>query len=590
MAQISDLVAATSVSDADELLVRQGGEDKRVSKTNLVSGIAHENLSGTQSGRGHAGIHPRVTTVAGIASGVFSIGDNVVISDRFNHTAVISAASTANGYNIFDAGAGKSAIVDRLSIIETNEPVTFFVDPTLGTDAWGYGLSSGSGAYKTIQFAYDTLPQYITHQQTIQLADGTYSENYLPATQSVALPRPAILFARGKFIAARTQKNGNEMEGGVVIKGNATTPSNVVVQPTNTYSYGIYNAQGQIALQNFVIRPHASSTLINNLLIAHRMDSRIHSLNVSLDGVSKSITDRAMLTESGGEIEFTTTFSEVYVKNANILVSTLTAGDRITISGNYKLDAANTGVIALSNTYIKFAASGISGQTFTNCSTACISAQFGGYVTIRGNNDSNHTLIDGAVIVDAGSVVDLVWTDVTGNITNTLGTVKLDNSDYQKQFVNRGGDVWLRSSDSFISPATKNTDVIPLSLTSNTRLHKEGTNNILGSGDGPESFNPLTLSYTANSQVLSITDGVDAYRVFGNGANRTGCSISATDVADGRTIRIDGDSWGVQFVSGAAMDLAASFYVGNGTGQYTGAVLTMRAGKWRVNSIGQVRP
>lgn len=467
---------------------------------------------------------------------------------------------------------------------------TWYVDPVLGADVPGKGGAPGVDAFKTIQYAYDQLPQLIIFQQTIQLADGVYSTNYLPPTQSVDLPRPAILFGRGKFIASRTQKSGNDLEGGVVIKGNPITPSNVVIEPNDTYTYGIYNGQGQLAVQDLVIKTATAATSVNNLLTAHRSGARVHAVNVSLDGSGKNVTELGILCESGGEIEFTTTSAQVEVKNCGILALTLTAGDVCTISGNYKLSDCNIGLQATSNSEIKLAASGIAGQTISNCTTAALLATFGGYINIRGKDNSDHTLITSKVSAEAGGIVRFVWVDTDAPMEIVNSQLKLNNSDFQQQLTMRGGDLFLDGVDSFIAPNAANDNNLPISLTYGSRIYKEGANNIIGASGLPESYNPVTLTYTGDSQVQPIPESSNVYQINGNGANRLTCQIDSTNIAEGRTIFVDGDTWGVEFTSGTHMDIPVGFTVGNGTGHYSGAVFTMRNGKWRVNALGQVRP
>lgn len=60
MTQISDLVVATSAGDGDELILRQGGEDKRVAKSVLVAGIAHNSLSNVNVVGVHDAIYSRL--------------------------------------------------------------------------------------------------------------------------------------------------------------------------------------------------------------------------------------------------------------------------------------------------------------------------------------------------------------------------------------------------------------------------------------------------------------------------------------------------------------------------------------------------
>lgn len=503
---------------------------------------------------------------------------------------VLASTVTIDNINYFACtGVPTLAIFRRNSILITEKAVTYFVNEALGTDDLLHGFGTGSNAFKTIQFAYDQIPPIIEilHQQTLQLDDGIFSTSYLPTG---SYPRDAILFASSKFISARTQKNGNDLIGGIVIKGNSTTPSNVVIAPNDTYSYGIYNAQGQIGLQDFHIVTAAGSTNVNNLLTSHRMDSYVHSLNVTCDGRDKTITSRGILTESGGQLEFTTTLTQTDIKNCAILASTLTAGDTLTMSGQLTLDTADTGILAFNNSNVKFVASGLVGQEIKNCSLNSISVQSGAIVEFRGADASNHILVSNPVTVDLGGILDLIFTDTAEVVNAELGKIRYNNSNYQRQVSCKAGSIWLINSNSYISPAVTNTDTLPLVLQFGAKEYKEGINNIVGSGGSTETTNPLTLTFNGDSTTVAVTNGIDEYRVNGNGANRLNCQISSDGIKVGRKIYVYGDTWGVEFNDGAHMEVGGTnFTLGSGTGHYTGSTFVMSlSGKWIPVGLGRV--
>lgn len=402
--------------------------------------------------------------------------------------------------------------------------VTMYVDPILGVDSILKGNAAGTSAFKTIQYAVDSMPTVISNK-VIQLADGTHKENYLAFGDMI---RPSILFNKGKFIAARTQKNGNDLIGGLIIKGNASNPASVIIEPGDNYSYGIYNAQGQLGLQDFHIVTALGSTSINNLLTSHRMDSYVHAVNITCDGRDKAVTSRGIVTESGGQLEFTTTSIQTDIKNCAILVNTNTAGDNIVISGQYTLDTADVGAQVVSNSLVKFVASGLTGQEIKNCSSNAIYVADGGFISFRGNNDSNHMTIDGDVTVINNASMECIWADITGLTSLTQSTLTLNNSDYQDQITVNGGDVFFTNSDSFISPATANTSEKPVLLKDGADTYEEGVNNFVGStGLSLFSRDTFEQSVSANGEEINIPDELNSVVRVNTGANRTGCTLKA---------------------------------------------------------------
>lgn len=439
--------------------------------------------------------------------------------------AVLSTSVTVNPLNIRQCiGAPTLALVQR-PLTETYTPLIWYVDPLVGSDVYGQGVTAGSGAFKTIQFAYDSLPVSVIHQQTLQLADGTYNSNYLASGDMI---RPSVLFAKSKFISARTQKKGNDLIGGIIIKGNATTPANVIIEPNDTYSYGIYNAQGQLGLQDFHIVTALGSTNINFLLTSHRMDSYVHTVNVTCDGRDKAVTSRGILTESGGQIEFTTTTTQTDIKNCSLLVSTITSGDNITISGQYTLDTADVGAQAEANSVIKFVASGLTGQEIKNCSSKAVYVADNGFISFRGNSDGSHMLIDGDVDIINGAAMECIWADITGVTTLIQSTLTLNNSDYQNQITSNGSDIFFTNSDSFISPATANTNAIPVLLKDGSDIHEEGTNNFNGStGQSLSARDVFEQSVSVDGETISIPEELNAMVRLNAGVDRASCVLPA---------------------------------------------------------------
>lgn len=69
----------------------------------------HSKLVNRNAVGGHDAIYRRETTVSEIATGVFSVGDKLTVTDRGNAPFDIVSGGTADGYGVLNAGAGKTA-------------------------------------------------------------------------------------------------------------------------------------------------------------------------------------------------------------------------------------------------------------------------------------------------------------------------------------------------------------------------------------------------------------------------------------------------------------------------------------------------
>jgi len=72
---------------------------------------------------------------------------------------VLASSVTTNTRNIIQCTGVPTLAIKIRVFIEVIEELEWFVDQTLGTDAFGKGVTTGTGAYKTIQFAIDNLPE-----------------------------------------------------------------------------------------------------------------------------------------------------------------------------------------------------------------------------------------------------------------------------------------------------------------------------------------------------------------------------------------------------------------------------------------------
>lgn len=478
------------------------------------------------------------------------------------------------------------AFLRRVTLGDTDK--TIYVNATTGNDASGNG--SLSAPFKTLQKAYDSIPFLVVERAvfTIQLADGIYDENYLSGAE---MPRPAILFTSGKWLRSRTDRSGGGLTGAVVIKGNPTNPENVVLQTTSEYGFGVYNGQGQLAIENLHIKGGAGHSS-GAMLVSHRNDSYIHTNNVTLDGVDKTRTSYGAYAESGGQLEIT---GSCDVKNNSIGIGCLTASDTISLSDDVNIHSNNTGVLAkhggcvlLTNT--NGAKRGI--KLYSN-SAYDIDAYNGANIETRGKDGTYKTDVTksvecgGKVRIGDGSTVSSIWTRFIGVVEN-FGHMYFNNCAHQARIEN-SGKIRLTATDSFISPNTTNDDTLCIFNRFGGEVEHDNTSNV-GAGDS-YGENIISTVNGANNVTLNIFANSKACFVNGNGANRTGwiMPLVFTDtglpIPRGFIMSVWGSSWGVEITG----NVDGSVTIGNGTGQKGGAQFIFDGTTWRILGIGVTR-
>jgi hypothetical protein len=510
---------------------------------------------------------------------------NLSTTNSTTDTSAITHSEDSTTYNL----ATYLQELDESTI--TQEPATWYVDPT-GSDTTGDG--SVGNPFATLQKAWDNLPDIIAHQQTIQLADGTYSDSSIPSGDQ---PRPAVLWGKGKVTTFRSWIASGEVNAAIVIKGNDTTPSNVKIQTGSDYNYGVYINKGNIGLQSLQIESNGADSS-TALLVAHRTDTYIHTYNVIIDG--KSVTTSGMNAESSGQIEFGAgDYGEI--KNCTVGAQTLTSGDNIVISsqGTNVINNCGTGVTAVNNSYIGlFSAQDLAGKVEiidSTCTTA-INATFNSMIQVRGQDfGTDMAQIAAPVLIESGAHVEFIFAESKSTVSVKNASVKYNASNYQDVILAYNSKVHLETSNSYISPATANDNARPIQLLGDSTVFQEGTNNINGSGGltVPTVF-PSALTATANSQVLTpVQHRYTAVRVSSSaGGPWTGCEIDSTDVPEGKVMSVtfnNDNTNNIELIgTGTHMLFTDNITLGKTSGHYTGATFQMVDGKWRLTGLGQL--
>lgn len=82
-------------------------------------------------------------------------------------------------------------------ILELNSGGDIYVDPINGKPFPFHDGRSKEKAFRTLQEAWDSLPDTIHSRVTIHLLDGVHYVGPLKGSVGYDLPKPAILFKRG---------------------------------------------------------------------------------------------------------------------------------------------------------------------------------------------------------------------------------------------------------------------------------------------------------------------------------------------------------------------------------------------------------
>lgn len=524
-------------------------------------------------------------------------------------------------------------------------PVSVYVSPTGDND--NHGLSAAY-PFRHIQRAFDSLPRNVAHRQDIVLADGTHTGNYLPAATSTEMPRPAVLFARGRNIAARTQNNAGVMDGGIVISSASGDPSACIIETDATYTYGIYHAEGQIAIQGIGIRAGATA---DALLASHRM-SYTHAYDVQLYDNGNTV-DNMLYAESGGNVEFTGTDSWIDggTTAINIINGTVNLSGNVQVRNNTTAVAGKMGNLIISDSASIQVTGDTDGSTGTITNvTGDVLPRIGDWVTVSTgfpsatdeykvtavtattitvdeNSTSAQTGATVAVtsecwmrdstngisgedmdITIRGRSTDRALLDVkVGGINNRLsctfadfdtaatfdpvnGLTALNACTFQNQLAPEGGALHLTGTDSYGRQNVANNSTQPILLRGGAQLYRSGTCNIVGASSGRVTYPSETVVVAAHSTTIQPSRDINAYRLQGGGStNRTGCTLGADNASEGQVIWVEGSTWGVQLVSSATCDLTRSIWIGNGTSYRSGAAFMFLSGKWRLVGLGQPR-
>lgn len=456
---------------------------------------------------------------------------------------------------------------------ETSGTITFYVNPT-GSDTANNGLTT-STPFKTLQYAYDYLPTIINHDCTIQLADGTHNQNYRAAGDLV---RAALLYAAGKYNTARTERESNRLKGSILIKGNTSDKTAVILEKITGYDTAIiYNTQFQLAVDSMTLKGKAGESLAN-MIMSHRGSSYVHCNDLVLDGISVSDTTGGVSCESGGNLELTGNSSVANCANGARVQN---EGDNMNISADTVMTNCTRGALAQLGT-IGWEVTGTVTDIFPSGVTEAFLCEKGGHLNLRGLGGSPNRMKITPTVTITGQTMDATFVDFENVLVLEGAFAHFDNCGWQSELQVKGGHIHIRSSESYTTGNTQSSSTKPLQIFEGGSFSEEGTV-VLKDSTGATYYPHLSSVVSAsNGVIVSVEAFTRTVQIDGSGANRTGWILQTANAYYGQKIQIIGNTWGADFPDNASQQIAAggTLSIGNDTGRYLGATFVFNGTKW----------
>lgn len=462
-----------------------------------------------------------------------------------------------------------------------------------GNDLTGTGTVGSP--FKSIQRAYDSLPRILVNQATIWLVSGTlvdpaiFNENYLEGTaDKVLLPRPAVLFCRGRALLSRSDQYGPLLTGPIVIKPTGAKGT-AIIETTADLTYGVYVEACQVAMQNVIVRAGAPAT---GLAISHRGGAYLHTYDCDYLKNGHAV-GYCVAAESGGYAEITGTESVIDGTGdaANSLVSVF-AGSTIDLAVGPKLRNAPIGASVSEGGTLLMQANG---SNATIIESTCTVGLTGSLATIAliGVDESpggapgtaiRRVIIDAPISLE-NCALRATYSWLKGLITTKGGSAFLDASAWQRQWTYYNTAIHLRGSKSYVTPAIASTDSQPWRCIAGLPPTLEGmaAGDIAGNAGGVPQFAFGALTFNGAGSAGLVDQTSDLFTVDGNGADRINCYLIGTNAWQNRRVTLVGIGFGVQFVDGADMEIpSGGVWVGNGQGHRRTAEFVFHNGKWHL--------
>lgn len=437
---------------------------------------------------------------------------------------------------------------------ETTGNFTTYVSTT-GDDTDNHGLSA-TYPFSTIQRAVDSLPRNVLHFLTIQLADGTYTD-----TVETISGGNVSSYTTDMITVNAVFSNITVHEGAMILlKGNATTPSNVVIDGEGTVDKGIFIFEcKRVNIQGIKVVDHVFSGIeykrysegqLTDILIDNQAQFGIYAYQYSFMELQSDVTVQNCA-DSGvsyyfsiGSLSGVTIDACVYGlyvhHDSNVVVSTGTISD-CTTSGihNNRSNVQTTGVTFSGNAIDHDVYGGTSvstTDTFSSPTTNSIVVEKGGnaiIVTPSMTGAGGATTVSAINVKENGVIYLLngfIKSYRNGLLVNPNGKVFVEGTEIAlntNDGVNcNGGEIYLKS---VVSTSGANTRY-GINTSGGTRVTDGGSNALLGS----------TANYNLMQIVGVIRSGATVSRPTGDFLIR---GQSYFDTTLGKTIDYNGSSW-----------------------------------------------
>ncbi|KNC68758.1 hypothetical protein [Pseudoalteromonas ardens] len=477
---------------------------------------------------------------------------------RFIASAGLVGLAGASG--AVSASTGEVVVPSKSSPSVTEGEKVWYVNALTGSDN---NDGSMDAPFATPQAAWDNLPDVILHQQTIELAEGIYNTSSRPSNAASQFGRPALLMCNGKTIVSRTTRTGNTMSGGVVIR--AALNAQVVLDSAVGYSTAVVYVTGQsaqVAFQDLTLR--ASSQPVSELIAAHR-GAKVHGVNITFDASNGNAATCILAESMGSEVELK--YARLLNGNGSSYGANAMVDSAILLSTDTQYDDGTFRHSCSGNSYLAFVDSG------TLLSPVVV---YNSVLNIVGQSSTQAVDIKNTIeLQSASATMTYASFSSEGKLVSHSSSVRSDTVTFVEP--------WQLHTSMLTAKSTVNQSAVaPVKLYSGSSIDTS-----LG-GNQLDNIGVFDCVLHGDEQVITVPLSSHTVSINGNGANRIGCELDASEFSDGSILYVEGSTWGCQFVGGQHMYLNKPLNIGNGQGYYSGATFVKVNGKLRLVAVGQL--
>lgn len=370
--------------------------------------------------------------------------------------------------------------------IMSYETIDYYVDPVNGVDASGYGTAALP--FKTIQYAYDSMPVMLDKRCTIHLLPGVHNQNYKDMSTN---KHPAVLFADNKITLQKTDTRFDNDDNKFITSAlEIIGEDGAIIETSETLPYGIYISNYiHLGITNVIFRTDGEHDA------EHMMDcnrsSYLHLTRVTIQGGNNCRF--GIYIEAGSWAEIAQ-YNRIEGCTNGIFVN---PGCHAVFSG----EITNTNVTGISNggyCYI-YDTSVVSAPIYTGTDS---------FLTIRGKTALDKAVINGKITGETHATIQAIYA--------TLAEIEAaDGCVIELLQANTTGSLTISNSQAFLRSVSIDTDSAYAIDAVNSSIVFKGTNNITSAGS-PIRATIKTLIFTeAGTTTLESTDAsVSAIKLY----------------------------------------------------------------------------